>query len=162
MAYPRGEGGAGGLCSLPPLFGFFSSSFYKNKFTSKKLYVALNEYKKLSQNVGNGHFRDSHFQNFLGEHAPRTPPPPPRKLAPSALVLPSPPLKVLDTARNITRPAILQPWHLCRLSFIPVRLHPGSILSIYIRLHDTGSSFIPVRPHPGSILITCICLHDMN
>ena len=37
-------------------------------------------------------------------------------------------------------------------SFIPVRLHPGSILSIYIRLHGTGSSFIPVRLHPGSIL----------
>ena len=27
-------------------------------------------------------------------------------------------------------------------------------------LHDTGSSFIPVQPHPGSILILYICLHD--
>ena len=35
-------------------------------------------------------------------------------------------------------------------SSIPVRLHAGSTLSIYIRLHDTGSSFIPVRLHPGS------------
>ena len=41
--------------------------------------------------------------------------------------------------------------HNTGLSFIPIRLHPGYILSIYICLHDTGSSFIPVRLHPGSI-----------
>ena len=42
--------------------------------------------RNLSQNAGKGHFRDSHFQKFWGEHAPS----PPRKLA-----LP-PPLKVMD------------------------------------------------------------------
>ena len=46
--------------------------------------------------------------------------------------------------------------------FILVGLHPGSILSTYIRLHGTGSSFIPVRLHPGSILSICIRLHDTS
>ena len=27
-------------------------------------------------------------------------------------------------------------------------------------LHDTGTSFIVVRVHPGSYLSLCICLHD--
>ena len=27
-------------------------------------------------------------------------------------------------------------------------------------LHDTGTSFILVRVHPGSYLSLCICLHD--
>ena len=33
---------------------------------------------------------------------------------------------------------------------------------LYIRgcLHDTGTSFILVRVHPGSYLSLCICLHD--
>ena len=38
--------------------------------------------KFVSKNAGNGHFRDSNFKKFLGEHAPK----PPRKLAPSTLV----------------------------------------------------------------------------
>ena len=38
-----------------------------------------------------------------------------------------------------------------------------SIVSRFRRcLHDTRSSFIPVRLHPGSILSICICLHDSN
>ena len=45
--------------------------------------------------------------------------------------------------------------HDTRSSFIPVRLHPGSILSIYICLHDTNQNCIPERVvperlHPGS------------
>ena len=36
--------------------------------------------------------------------------------------------------------------------------------AVYVRrcLHDTRSSFIPVRLHPGSILSIYICLHDTN
>ena len=44
------------------------------------------------------------------------PPGPPRKSAPLALVVPPPPppKKKSCTARNTTRPAIPQPWHLCQ------------------------------------------------
>ena len=67
---PRGGGGAGGTVH-PPLLKFFV--FKRTKFMSKKL--VLNKYfnKNLSQNAGYGHFRDSNFQTFLGEHAPRPP-----------------------------------------------------------------------------------------
>ena len=39
-------------------------------------------------------------------------------------------------------------------SFIPARLHPGSVMSLYIQLHDTNLNFIleqviPERVHPG-------------
>ena len=42
-----------------------------------------------------------------------------------------------------------------RSSFISVRLHPGSVPSIYIHLHDTNTNFIPERVtpervHPGN------------
>ena len=60
--------------------------------------------------------------------------------------------------------------HDTRSSFIPVRLHPGSILSIYICLHDTNQNCIPERVvperlHPGSrigskfLFQNEICLH---
>ena len=60
--------------------------------------------------------------------------------------------------------------HDTRSSFIPVRLHPGSILSIYICLHDTNQNCIPERViperlHPGSHIGSKfsfqneICLH---
>ena len=60
--------------------------------------------------------------------------------------------------------------HDTRSSFIPVRLHPGSILSIYICLHDTNQNCIPERViperlHPGSRIGSKfsfqneICLH---
>ena len=60
--------------------------------------------------------------------------------------------------------------HDTRSSFIPVRLHPGSILSIYICLHDTNQNciqerVIPERLHPGSrigskfLFQNEICLH---
>ena len=51
-------------------------------------------------------------------------------------------------------------FHNTGSSFIPVRLHPGSILHLYTRLHDTGSSFIPIRLHPGCILHLYSQLHD--
>ena len=38
--------------------------------------------------------------------------------------------------------------HDTRSSFIPVRLHPSSILSIYICLHDTNQNCIPKRVIP--------------
>ena len=51
--------------------------------------------------------------------------------------------------------AVRRCLHDTRSSFIPVRLHPGSMLSIYICLHDTNQTcvperVIPERPHPGS------------
>ena len=60
--------------------------------------------------------------------------------------------------------------HDTRSSFIPVRLHPGCILSIYICLHDTNQNCIPERTiperlHPGSHIGSKfsfqneICLH---
>ena len=60
--------------------------------------------------------------------------------------------------------------HDTRSSFIPVRLHPGSILSIYICLHATNQNCIPERViperlHPGSRIGSKfsfqneICLH---
>ena len=60
--------------------------------------------------------------------------------------------------------------HDTRSSFIPVRLHPGSILSIYICLHDTNQNcitewVIPERLHPDSRIGSKfsfqneICLH---
>ena len=60
--------------------------------------------------------------------------------------------------------------HDTRSSFIPVRLHSGSILSIYICLHDTNQNCIPERViperlHPGSRIGSKfsfqneICLH---
>ena len=88
----QGGRGAGGLCSLPPLFGFSSSSFYKNKFTSKKLYVVLNEYKTCLKMLEMAILETHIFKTFWGS----MPPDPPRKLALSALVLPTSPLKVLD------------------------------------------------------------------
>ena len=50
VADSRGGGGggkgAGGLCPPSPLFfGFFSLFFTETKFTCKKLYLVLNEYK---------------------------------------------------------------------------------------------------------------------
>ena len=59
--------GARGTCAPPP-FGFFF--FTKTKFTSK---ISTKQAQNLSQNAGNGHFRDSNFQKFLWEHAPRPP-----------------------------------------------------------------------------------------
>ena len=47
----------------------------------------------MSQNAGNGHFRDSNFQNFMGEHAPD----PPRKLTPSAPFCAPSLLEILDS-----------------------------------------------------------------
>ena len=68
------------------------------------------------------------------------------------------------------RASIRRCLHDTRSSFIPVRLHPGSILSIYICLHDTNQNCIPERViperlHPGSRIGSKfsfqneICLH---
>ena len=73
----------------------------------------------LFPNAGNCHFRDSNFQNCLGD----MPSDPPRKPAPLVLGVPPAPFCRFEStgptsrpapgpARNITRPAILQPWHL--------------------------------------------------
>ena len=81
------QGGRGlGACACP-FFGFFFFFFTKTKFTSKKLYIVLiKQVRNLSQNAGNGHFRDSHIQseNFWG----CMPPDFSRKLALSALLVP--------------------------------------------------------------------------
>ena len=90
MADPRGEGGWGPVLP-PPLFGFFSS-FYKNKFTSKKLYLVLNEYEICLKMLEMAILETHIFKTFWGS----MPPDPPRKLAPLTLIVPPPPLKVLD------------------------------------------------------------------
>ena len=50
------------------LLGFFF--FTKAKFTSK---INIKRVRNLSENVGNGHFRDSNFQTFLGGMPPDPP-----------------------------------------------------------------------------------------
>ena len=87
MADPRGEG-AGGLCPPTHFYDFFFFFFSKTKFTSKKLYVVLNEYKIFLKKL---EMATRIFKNLWGS----MPPDRPRKLAPSALVVPPPPLKVL-------------------------------------------------------------------
>ena len=91
MADPRGERGWGPVLP-PPSFWIFFFFFLQKQVYEQKVICSIKQVRNLSQNAGNGHFRDSHFQNFLGEYAPRLP----RKLAPSALIVPPPPLKVLD------------------------------------------------------------------
>ena len=91
MADPTGKGGWGPVHLLLGIFSFYFF-FYKNEVYEQKVICSIKRVRNLSQNAGNGHFRDAHFQKFLGEHAPR----PPRKFAPSARVVPPPPLKVLD------------------------------------------------------------------
>ena len=58
-------GGHGG--PVPPFWDYF---FTKAKFTNK---ISTKRAQNLSQNAGNGHFRDSNFQKILGESAPRPP-----------------------------------------------------------------------------------------
>ena len=92
----RSKGGGGlGTCFPPPpplFFGFFSLFFTETKFTSKKLYVVLNEYeiclKMLEMAILETHISEISRGGM--------PPDPPRKLAPLALIVPPPPLKVLD------------------------------------------------------------------
>ena len=58
VADPRGEG----LGGFPPLFKIF---FYKNAVNKQKFSIELVQ--NLSKSAENSHFRDSNFQNFLGE-----------------------------------------------------------------------------------------------
>ena len=86
VADPRERGGD--YAPLPILHFF---SFYKNEVYKRK--ISIKRVRTLSQNAGNGRFRDSTFQKLQGENAPR-PPPPYGKLALSALVvLPPPPVQ---------------------------------------------------------------------
>ena len=78
VADPSG-GGGGGWGAVTPLLEFF---FNKSKVYEQK--ISIKWVRKLSQIAGSGHFRDSNFQKFLGEHAPRHPT---RKLL---LVMPPP------------------------------------------------------------------------
>ena len=63
----------------------------------------------MSQNARNDHFRDSNFWESM---------PPPRKLAPLALVVLPLWKSAPRSARNITCPAIFQPWHLWSSSLL--------------------------------------------
>ena len=61
-------------------FYFYKSEAYEQKISTKRV-------RNLSQSApGNGHFRYSNFETFLGDYDPR----PPRKIAPSVLVVPPP------------------------------------------------------------------------
>ena len=78
----------------PPFLEFF---FYKSEVEKQK--TSIKWVRNLSQNAGNGHFRDSNVQKFLGVHAQN----PPRKLAPSVLIgAPLPFLKHLDLPLQFT------------------------------------------------------------
>ena len=57
---------------LRPLFGvfFLLISLQKRSLRAK---TSIKRVRNLSQNAGNGHFSDSNFKTFLGEHAPRPP-----------------------------------------------------------------------------------------
>ena len=60
------KGGMGGVWP-PPILDFF---LQKRSLLAK---TSTKRAQNLSQNAGNGHFRDSNFQKVLGEHAPRPP-----------------------------------------------------------------------------------------
>ena len=111
MADPRGKGGWGPVLPPPPLFEFFFFFlFTKTKFTIKELYVVLNEYESCLKILEMAILETHIFKNFWRS----MPPDPPessrlrRSLCSSSFESPGP-------TRNITRPAILQPWHLCVL-----------------------------------------------
>ena len=103
---PRGRSGGLG-CSLSPL------GFFLQKWSTKWV-------RNLSQNAGNGHVKDSNFQNFLGEHDPKST----NKARAFGTHYPPPPFffwkswpcgtrSIPGPARSTTCPVILQPWHLC-------------------------------------------------
>ena len=50
-------------------WGHFWIFFYKNEVYKQK--ISIKRVRNLSKSAGNGHFRDSNFQNFLEEHDPR-------------------------------------------------------------------------------------------
>ena len=62
-------GGLGGLC-LPPFLDFF---LQKRSLPAK---ISTKRVRNLSQNAGNGYFRDSNLQNFLGGGGGGMPPHP--------------------------------------------------------------------------------------
>ena len=90
------KGGPGGLCPPPPPPHFFEFFFLQKRILLAK--VSIKRVRNLSQNAGNGHFRDSNFQNFLGD--------PPKKLAPSVLVGSPPPPRVSKLNMCIFLPVV--------------------------------------------------------
>ena len=74
----------GGAMLPPPPFGFY---FTKAKFTSKK--ILLDEYEICLKMLEMAILETQIFKSFSGSMSPR-------KLVPLVLVLPPPPLKVLD------------------------------------------------------------------
>ena len=67
--------GGWGACPPPPhLLPFRISSFFfflqKRSLLTK---ISIKRVRNLSQNAGNGHFRDSNFAKFSWRHAPRPP-----------------------------------------------------------------------------------------
>ena len=63
------EEGKGWPVPPPPFLVFFLIT--KNEVYEQK--VSVKRVLNLSQNAGYGHFRNSNFQKFVGEHAPRPP-----------------------------------------------------------------------------------------
>ena len=80
--------GAGGPVPPPPPSFFF---FYKNKVYEQK--NGIKRVRNLSQTAGNGHFKTQIFKHFWGSIFPG----PPRKLAPSALVVAPPPPSLYES-----------------------------------------------------------------
>ena len=56
-----------GLCHPPFLYYYYF--FYKNEVYEQK--SSIKQVQNLSENDGNGHFRDSNFQKFPGGHNPQ-------------------------------------------------------------------------------------------
>ena len=55
------KGGGEGCAPRPPFRNFF---FLQKRSLLAK--ISIKQVRNLYQNAGNGHFRDSNFQNFLG------------------------------------------------------------------------------------------------
>ena len=87
------QGGLG-ACPSPPSFFVFFLFFYRNEVYKQKVICKVFQtstkfcFKMLEMAILETHI----FKNFWGGHAPD----PPIKLVPLALIVPPPPLKVLD------------------------------------------------------------------
>ena len=93
-----------GLRFLPPPFKDYF--FYKNAVNKQKFSIEL--LRNLSKSAGNSHLETQSLKHFWG----RMPPRPQETSRFRRAMCYSSPYQSSRPARSITRPAILQPWHL--------------------------------------------------